>query len=95
MPYSAVKAGLIGLTRGLAKEAGPSGVRVNCVCPGVIRTDMLSTFTPDDLAELADETPLGRLGTPEDVARAAAFFARPESAYITGQVLCVDGGMAV
>ena len=92
MPYSAVKAGLIGLTRGLAKEAGPSGVRVNCVCPGVIRTDMLSTFTPDDLAELADETPLGRLGTPEDVARAVLWLSGPESAFITGQVLGVDGG---
>ena len=80
------------LTRGLAKEAGPSGVRVNCVCPGVIRTDMLSTFTPDDLAELADETPLGRLGTPEDVARAVLWLSGPESAFITGQVLGVDGG---
>ena len=90
--YAASKAGLIGLTRGLAKEAGPSGVRVNCVCPGVIRTDMLSTFTPDDLAELADETPLGRLGTPEDVARAVLWLSGPESAFITGQVLGVDGG---
>lgn len=92
VPYSAVKAGLIGLTRGLAKEVGPSGVRVNCVCPGVIRTDMLSTFTPDDLAELADETPLGRLGTPEDVARAVLWLSGPESAFVTGQVLGVDGG---
>ena len=92
VPYSAVKAGLIGLTRGLAKEAGPSGVRVNCVCPGVIRTDMLSAFTPDDLAELADETPLGRLGAPEDVARAVLWLSGPEAAFVTGQVLGVDGG---
>ena len=92
VPYSAVKAGLIGLTRGLAKEAGPSGVRVNCVCPGVIRTDMLSAFTPDDLAELAEETPLGRLGTPEDVARAVLWLSGPEAAFVTGQTLGVDGG---
>ena len=92
VPYSAVKAGLIGLTRGLAKEVGPSGVRVNCVCPGVIRTDMLNSFTPDDLAELADETPLGRLGTPEDVARAVLWLSGPESAFVTGQTLGVDGG---
>ena len=90
--YSAAKAGLIGLTRGLAKEAGPSGVRVNCVCPGVIRTDMLSAFTPDDLAELAEEPPLGRLGTPEDVARAVLWLSGPEAAFVTGQTLGVDGG---
>ena len=92
VPYSAVKAGLIGLTRGLAKEVGPSGVRVNCVCPGVIRTDMLNAFTPDDLSELADETPLGRLGAPEDVARAVLWLSGPEAAFVTGQVLGVDGG---
>lgn len=84
--------GLIGLTRGLAKEVGPSGVRVNCVCPGVIRTDMLSTFTPDDLAELARRDPFGPSGHPggRGPGRAVAF--RPESAFITGQVLGVDGG---
>lgn len=90
--YSAAKAGLIGLTKALAKEAGPSGVRVNCLCPGVIRTDMLSCYTEEDLSALAEETPLGRLGTPEDVAHAVAWLADDRAAFITGQVIGVDGG---
>ncbi len=90
--YSAAKAGLIGLTKGLAKEVGPSGVTVNCVCPGVIETDMLSSFTPDDLAALAQETPVGRLGTPEDIARSILWLADPGSSFITGQIIGVNGG---
>lgn len=90
--YSAVKAGIIGLTKALAKEVGPSGVRVNCIAPGVIKTDMLSCYTDDDLTALADETPLCRLGTPEDVARAALWLAGNEASFITGQTLGVDGG---
>ena len=90
--YSAAKAGLIGLTKGLAKEVAPSGVTVNCLCPGVIETDMLSSFTPEDLALLADETPVGRLGTPEDVARTLVFLAEESAGFITGQVIGVNGG---
>ena len=90
--YSCTKAALIGLTRSLAAELAPTHIRVNCVAPGVIRTDMLSDFTPDDLAELAEETPLGRLGTPEDVARAVLWLSGPEAAFVTGQTLGVDGG---
>lgn len=90
--YSAAKAGLIGLTKALAKEVGPSGVRVNCLCPGVIQTDMLACYTPDDLAALADETPLCRLGTPEDVAAAVCWLAADAAAFVTGQVIGVDGG---
>jgi len=90
--YSAAKAGLIGLTKGLAKEVGPSGVTVNCICPGVIETDMLSSFTKDDLAALADETPVGRLGTPEDIARSILWLADPKSDFITGQIIGVNGG---
>jgi len=90
--YSAAKAGLIGLTKGLAKEVGPSGVTVNCICPGVIETDMLSSFTQDDLAALADETPVGRLGTPEDIARSILWLADPKSDFITGQIIGVNGG---
>jgi len=90
--YSAAKAGLIGLTKALAKELGPSGITVNCLCPGVIRTDMLSCYTEDDLAALADETPLCRLGTPEDVANAVCWLAADEAGFITGQVIGVDGG---
>ena len=71
---------------------GPSGVRVNCVAPGVIQTDMLSEYTPADLQALADETPLCRLGTPQDVARAVAFLCGQDAAFITGQVLGVNGG---
>ena len=90
--YSAAKAGLIGLSKALAKELGPSGITVNCLCPGVIRTDMLACYTPEDLAALADETPLCRLGTPEDVAAAVCWLAEEKAGFITGQVIGVDGG---
>lgn len=90
--YSAAKAGLIGLTKALAKETGPSGVTVNCICPGVIETDMLSSFTQDDLAALAQETPVGRLGTPEEIARAVLWLCDAQSSFVTGQVVGVNGG---
>ena len=93
--YSACKAGIIGFTKALAKELGPSGIRVNCVSPGVIRTDMNSALTADTLRELEEETPLLRIGSPEDVAKAVAFLAREESSFITGQVLPVNGGITV
>ena len=91
--YSAAKAGIIGLTKALAKEEGLSGITVNAVAPGVIQTDMLSPYTSEDLQALRDETPTGTLGTPEDVARAVLFLASPDSAFITGQVLGINGGM--
>ena len=90
--YSAAKAGVIGLTRALAKEVGPSGITVNCVSPGVIDTDMCACFDAETKASLAEETPLGRLGTPEDVAESILFLASPQAGFITGQVLGVDGG---
>ena len=93
--YSACKAALIGFAKALAKEAGPSHVRVNCIAPGVIETDMLKEYSPADLSALSDETPLGRLGTPYDVARAALFLSGKDAAFITGQVLGVNGGFIV
>lgn len=93
--YSAAKAGVIGLTQALAKEVAPSGITVNCIAPGVIRTPMLNCFTEDDLTALAEETPLGRLGTPEDVAKSALFLASEGADFITGQVLGVNGGMVI
>ena len=90
--YSAAKAAVIGLTKALAKEAAPSGVTVNCVAPGVIGTPMNAHLGPEALAQLACEIPAGRLGTPEDVARAVCFFAGEGAGYVTGQTLCVDGG---
>ena len=90
--YSATKAALDGLTRSLAKELGPAGVRVNAVAPGVIDTDMLAALRPDDKAALIADTPLGRLGTPADVAALVAFLAGDKAAFITGQVIGVDGG---
>ncbi len=90
--YSAAKAGLIGLTKALAKEVGPSGIRVNCVAPGCIDTAMLAEFGEEDRAALAEETPLGRIGTPQEVADAVAFLASERAAFITGQVLSVGGG---
>ena len=90
--YSATKAALIGLTRSLAAELAPSHIRVNCVAPGVIRTDMLDELPRELLPQLAEQTPMGRLGTPEDIAAAVAFFADPAADFITGQVLTCDGG---
>ncbi len=91
--YSASKAAVIGLTKALAKEAGPSGVRVNCVSPGVISTPMNSDLTEADLISLREETPLLRIGTPEEVAQTIVFLA--ENTFITGQVLGVNGGFGV
>ena len=91
--YSAAKAGLIGFTKALAKEVGPSGIRVNCIAPGVIAGKMNSRLTRSELALLADETPLGRIGTAREVAGAVRFIAG--AGFITGQVLGVDGGFGV
>lgn len=91
--YASAKAGLIGLTKALAKEEGPSGVTVNCVAPGVIDTDMMASFSAEDKAALAEETPLGALGTPKQVADALVFLASDGASYITGQVLGVNGGL--
>lgn len=90
--YSATKAALIGLTRSLAMELAPSGIRVNCVAPGVIHTDMVEVLGQETLCALAEETPVGRLGTPEDIAAAVAFLAGDGASFITGQVLTADGG---
>lgn len=93
--YSAAKAALIGFTKALAKEEGPSGITVNCIAPGVIETPMLAGFSAEDKAALADETPLCRLGTPQDIAHAALFLASDAASFITGQVLGVNGGFVV
>ena len=93
--YSTTKAAVIGLTRSLAMEVGPSGIRVNCVAPGVINTDMAQTLGGEVLDDLAQETPVGRLGTPEDIAYAVSFLASEKASFITGQVLTSDGGFIV
>lgn len=90
--YAASKAALIGLTRSLAQELGPSGIRVNCVAPGVIDTDMNAMHGADTMQALAAETPLGRLGTAEDVAQSVRFLCSEQASFITGQVLGVTGG---
>ena len=91
--YSATKGAVIALTKALAKELGPSGIRVNCVAPGVILTDMCASVDPEVLAEMAEETPVGRNGQPEDVAKAFAYLA--DADFITGQVLPVNGGYII
>lgn len=91
--YSATKGAVIALSKALAKELGPSGIRVNCVAPGVIMTDMCAQVDPQVLEELAQDTPVGRNGTPMDVAKAMAYLADAE--FITGSVLNVDGGFAI
>ncbi len=93
--YSASKAGVIGFTKALAKEVGPSNIRVNCVAPGVIDTDMNAALSKEDIACLCEETPLGCIGTAEQVAQVIYNLASPASAFITGQVLGVNGGLVV
>lgn len=93
--YSAAKAGVIGLARALAKEVGPSGITVNAVSPGVIDTDMNAHLSPEDLRALAEETPLGRIGRPEEVAAAVSFLCSDDAAFITGADLPVNGGLVI
>lgn len=93
--YSAAKAGVIGFTKALAKEVALSNIRVNCVAPGIIKTDMLNDFTEEDLAELAEETPLGTLGTPRDIAEAVSFLVSDKASFITGQILSSNGGFVI
>ncbi len=93
--YSASKAAVIGFTKALAQEVAPSGIRVNCIAPGVIRTPMLDCYDEETLRTLAEETPLGRLGTPEDIAAATAFLCHYSADFITGQVLGVNGGFVM
>lgn len=93
--YSASKGAVIAFTMALAKELAPSGICVNCVCPGVIDTDMLLEYTEDDKKDLKEQTPLNRLGTPQDVANAVYFLASDNATFITGQVVTVDGGFAL
>ncbi|MEG1547313.1 MAG: 3-oxoacyl-ACP reductase FabG [Clostridia bacterium] len=93
--YSASKAALIGLTKALAKEVGPSAIRVNCVAPGVIYTDMNAQLSKQDLLELKAQTPLQCLGTPQDVAELLLFLASPGAAFITGQVVSPNGGFVI
>ncbi len=93
--YSASKAGLIGLTKALAKELGPSNIRVNCIAPGVIDTDMNGSLSAEVIKELQDETPLMRLGKPEDIAELAFFLASDAANFITGQVIGSNGGFVI
>jgi len=93
--YSAAKAAVIGLTKALAKEVGPSGIRVNCVAPGVIDTDMNAALTAEDIARLQDETPLCRIGTAQETAEAIVWLAEDRSSFVTGQVLAPNGGIVI
>ena len=93
--YSASKAAVIGLTKALAKELGPSGIRVNAVAPGVIATDMMKTITPEVMEALRQDTPLERLGQPEDVANTLWYLASEQAAFITGEVINVSGGFVI
>lgn len=93
--YSAVKSGVIGLTKALAKETAPSGVTVNCVAPGAVKTNMMSSFSAGDIAALCEEIPMGRLAEPHEIAAAVSFLASDDASYITGQVIGVNGGMVV
>ncbi len=93
--YSAAKAGVIGLTKALAKEVAPSGVRVNCVAPGVIATPMTADLTDEDMGDLCEQTPLGKIGHPMDVAQAVMYLTDEQSGFVTGQVLSPNGGMVI
>jgi 3-oxoacyl-[acyl-carrier protein] reductase len=93
--YSATKSALIGLTKALAKELGPSGITVNCIAPGVIDTEMNAILDKETLSELCEETPLMRLGSPDDVGELVSFLASDRASFITGQIISADGGFAV
>ena len=93
--YSATKGAVIAYTKALAQEVGPSNIRVNCIAPGVIATEMNAHLSPEDLAALADETPLGRIGTPEECAACALFLASEGASFVTGQVLAPNGGLVI
>lgn len=93
--YSASKAGVIGLTKALAKELGPSNVRVNCIAPGMIETEMNANVAPEIISDITDETPLGRIGTPQDIASLMLFLASEESSFITGQIIGINGGLII
>ena len=93
--YSAAKAAVIGLTRALAKEVGPSGIRVNCIAPGVIDTEMNGNLTPEVMAQLREETPLGTIGTPKQVADLALYLAGEGASFLTGQVISPNGGFLI
>ena len=95
VPYSAAKAGIIGLTRALAKEVGPSGIRVNCIAPGVIDTEMNGNLTPEVMAQLREETPLGTIGMPKQVADLALYLAGEGASFLTGQVISPNGGFLI
>jgi len=93
--YSATKGGINAFTKALAQELAPSGIRVNAICPGVIKTDMLNCFSEEDLKALAGETPLGRIGTVQDVADMVQFILSDKARFVTGQIITVDGGFAL
>ena len=95
VPYSCTKHALIGLTRSLALEVAPSGIRVNCVAPGVIETDMVRVLGEETIRDLVEQTPLGRLGKPEDIAEAVVYLASDKASFVTGQVLAVDGAFVL
>lgn len=90
--YSSAKAGIIGMTKALGKELAPSGITVNCICPGATDTDMMKRFSSEEIADICEEIPMGRLATPEEIAAAVSFFTSDETSYITGQILGVNGG---
>lgn len=93
--YSAAKAAVIGMTKALAKELGPSGITVNAIAPGVIFTEMNGNISEEIMTELKEETPIGRIGTPEDIAETAIFLASPKASFITGEVISVNGGFVI
>lgn len=93
--YSSSKAAIIGLTKALAKEVGPSNIRVNCIAPGIIDTDMNLCYTKSDIQALIDETPLGRIGSADDIASLMLFLASDKASFITGQVISSNGGFVI
>ncbi len=93
--YSASKAGVIGLTKALAKEVGPSNIQVNSIAPGIVMTDMVSGYSLDELNAITDEIPLGRIGSTDDIAKVALFLASSDADYITGQVISPNGGWVI